>query len=360
MDNIIFRDKIIGIPSSNLIKDNKVEGIQAEVISNRFIEQPVVAQQTLTGTYRWVNKRTDIGNMQYYSAFPLSAGINSGFNIIADIAGDGKITIFPSNPAKNVSVTAELVYGYDINDGRYSFISTPSGIVGLNAMTVNNPLGAEISFPFGTPFLSSINMQNLTEMRKDILSHAVISELFIEVHINQHITFTDLGERRAYGNPGTISLFEFVAYAVLIPKRVEVKITYQSGVSTTYKINIGSANNIFEIAKNPLITDASKKGNTPLIQWIANSIIDEWHNGKQSVILKEIATVSDQIEEVNSKVIVSNARDNEHLVDIDEQSIARTVDGTAKVFNVDSREFIYDGSRTQIINVSEVTNGNSN
>lgn len=148
-----------------------------------------------------------------------------------------------------------------------------------------------------------------------------------------------------------------INFASYFPTNIIVTVVGTEILTTDVAFQIGSQENAYEIKKNPLITTRATKGGVPLHQFLTNEIINEWHDGKQTVGLTKIVNGPQDLSKIDDSAIVVNARESD-VTDINRQSIARNKDGTAKEFEVSSAEFRFDGSYKQIIDMAEKKKGN--
>ena len=124
-------------------------------------------------------------------------------------------------------------------------------------------------------------------------------------------------------------------------------------IRTTDKVGVG-IENVFLLKSSELLQVETTKNDEPIGIYNANNIIDEWYEGKQTVLLKKVINDETSLNYVGDEVIVLNVRESD-LTNINLQSIARKKDGTAKSFIITSAEFVYNGSFTQIIDMVEKT-----
>jgi len=134
---------------------------------------------------------------------------------------------------------------------------------------------------------------------------------------------------------------------------ISIQINGKSFEFTPNMFHVGG-DETFELQSNTLLTTNSRKDTEPLYQFLANKIINEWLNGKEVLTLKKVINHNQDVQYVGDQVIVVDCVASD-ITDVNLQSISRNPNGTAKKYVIDSTEMIYDGSLTQILELSEKT-----
>jgi hypothetical protein len=137
---------------------------------------------------------------------------------------------------------------------------------------------------------------------------------------------------------------------------------------TDGSVTYGSGNKPHSLSGNELMQDSAKVGNTPLTEYLANNVLTQYKNGKETATL--LCSISDYYDyDTNEKMIDITSSDKMSFklhdqvipmvygADGKDRPMSLYRDGTPKVFQVLGSKIFYDGAVWQELSLQEVTKG---
>lgn len=380
MDNNVknmFKNEIVGGIKSELVLDNKIKGVFGEVIVTIESEVKELFQQT----------DAPPKNLDY--TIPI-VNITAPMSSIDDGSYDRMFTydffvvdleIMFAKPTKINQLIVDVEYWHTV----FNYF-TPYGIWDISVINATiNSITADTRDIANNPYLSMRNMwtepfkpySEIKDTRRVLDTtfsnpqHSFSFTYSRKINLPSDVTtsdWTNIVNRNYLSYSSSYLSSSQISYGVssgrmsdgtptnTYPAYARITLIGTDIEENTVTYTIGSETNAHQAQKNTLVTTESMINGIPLYQHRANKIINEWKDGKQTVSLTKVVNSIPNLSEVENNVRVLNTREAD-LIDINRQSISRNRDGSAKVFKVDGAEFVYNGSYTQRLDISENKDG---
>lgn len=380
----IYKDEVIGNIDSNLIYDNEIKGIFGE-ISNPLktavnkIGSEIVADKSYTITFGTPVISGGSGDQFFGKRMPTQENFYANFDV------DFNFTI----PIENVTINnnetklyVDHIYNvYSILTGNISEIPTQ----GFEAV-INKYKESQHEFNFNQYFETPITTDRFGQPTRIIMNRtqeytydrtytangsylnvSIIESSQFHIKINVAINWVRIPTSTQdyigysyYFAPAPTFLWEGSMYCgTFVPRYIEIVlngITYEIALRNIF---YGSQTNALELKQSTLLTTKSTYQNRPLWEHLGSRIVNKWYNGKQVVTLPIVVNDEADMKEVNDEVYVFNVRrgeiDESNQIQVNNASIFKTVDGTAKKFIIVNITNNYDGSFYQSLDLQEIT-----
>lgn len=361
-DNVkkIFKNEISGTPKSELVLNNKIRGVFGKINVMQYLPDGLSENETRYDPYRYIYT---FGRASYSNDLGLgpggttNIGIQAGwtqqlifdYNVQVAFAYNSPIVVKPQD------VSAILKYKRTRITGTTTIGNLQTVYSFANANRVNKDVYINLNTDFNFPSFSTTTGITISEERQNIIDDIVITPYSILFNLKYSATFNGSADiNYVVFLSNIISNVSYLTFYQPIGIEITINGDKWNLAEATYQI--GEQTNAYDMGGNTLTTSRSTKDGIVLNQYLANKIINEWHDGKQTISLTKVVNGISELNEVGDNAIILNAREAD-LFDTNRQSIARNRDGTAKIFKVDGTDFNYNGSYKQTLDVSEHKNG---
>lgn len=341
----IYKDEVIGNINSNLIYNNEIKGVFGSVSTN------------------WISPEKELWSSEYIPTFITNTSIsyvtgdNAGI-LREDVSNIDSLDISLnfSNPTyvNSIKVVFEMVKSEFRLLGPSYAISTTIANLPIDRRNMSAPSGWYFHENIVNTTVYDEIMLQITNENEFKFDFSTPSKT-ITSRVRQLWSLVSDSIGSGLGTWGGLNFNNFISY---YPTKIMVTLIGTELMSTENPFQYGSTENAYEQPKSTLLTASATYKGRPLWEHIGQRIVNQWENGKQVVSLPTIINSEEDIKEVNEETYIFNVRrgeiDENNPNQVNNASIFKTLDGTAKKFIIVNITNNYDGSMNQMLDLQEV------
>lgn len=335
----IYKDEVIGDINSNLIYDNEIKGVFGNLKDLVYQGQKILNNTNITDRlYDYSITRASVDRMDSVSSVKFTYNFEMKY----------------ATPVDNVNIT-----NVRINIIRKN-LAGPDKVHYDNLGIFMDSLPKNGSMLFGNwhPYPNLPN-NDIMESQTSGINVSYIQPTKFSIIVTVAVDVSLVGRITRSRIPVEMDAVYTVVGFLYIPQSIQFQINGDEFSIITSQFIYGESQNALEFKDSTLLTSNSTYKNQPLWKHIGQRITNKWYNGKQVVSLPTIINDESDIKEVGEETYIFDVRrgeiDENNQNQINNASIFKTVDGTAKKYIIVNIINNYDGSMNQLLDLQEVT-----